>query len=245
MNETAQPRAGSPGQGLQWLASLGQLLLQPPWRPSPCSTDWRSRPTPTMACTSCTPPDDSDASAVVHSTLPLQAGPPGRHRLWPALHRHPLQGTGSKGPGRGPQPQDQHRARGAGRGAGERGGPGSGRHARGAEQRSHSARPRRPAHWAASSEAPASRAPWLSCALLAPYELLHSTFSGPAVQYFASSSTDSQIKVWDLRTLGPKMAPALQGAHAASCQAAYFSPDGEPLPSHCAEQGPAGVQTLM
>lgn len=41
-----------------------------------------------------------------------------------------------------------------------------------------------------------------------------------------TSSTDSSIKIWDLRRAGPGMTPLLQGRHAQTCQAAHFCPDG-------------------
>lgn len=51
-------------------------------------------------------------------------------------------------------------------------------------------------------------------------------FSPPRVQVFATSSTDTCVRVWDVRRLGPTPKPVAEGAHRSSCQAAHFAPDG-------------------
>ncbi|KAL6785517.1 hypothetical protein ACKKBF_B00595 [Auxenochlorella protothecoides x Auxenochlorella symbiontica] len=43
---------------------------------------------------------------------------------------------------------------------------------------------------------------------------------------FATSSTDTCVRVWDVRRLGPTPKPVAEGAHRSSCQAAHFAPDG-------------------
>ena len=51
-------------------------------------------------------------------------------------------------------------------------------------------------------------------------------FEPGAEALFVTASTDTALKVWDLRAVGPKMRPVAEAAHAQACQSAYFAPDG-------------------
>lgn len=42
----------------------------------------------------------------------------------------------------------------------------------------------------------------------------------------ATSSTDSSVSIWDMRSFGPKSKPLSSGSHRQTCQSAYFAPDG-------------------
>ena len=44
--------------------------------------------------------------------------------------------------------------------------------------------------------------------------------------HFVTASTDTTLKLWDLRKFGPRSKPLCSGAHKQTCQAAYLSPDG-------------------
>jgi len=43
---------------------------------------------------------------------------------------------------------------------------------------------------------------------------------------FATASTDTHIRLWDLRAWGKGARPLATAAHAQTCQAAMFAPDG-------------------
>lgn len=59
-----------------------------------------------------------------------------------------------------------------------------------------------------------------------------SSFSPPSffLQVFATASTDTTIKLWDMRALssskGGAPKPLATGGHPQACQAALFAPDG-------------------
>ncbi len=44
---------------------------------------------------------------------------------------------------------------------------------------------------------------------------------------FATGSTDTSIRVWDVRKFGAGMKPVAEASHAQTCQEAYFCTDGE------------------
>lgn len=42
----------------------------------------------------------------------------------------------------------------------------------------------------------------------------------------ATGATDTRVRLWDVRKLGPKVDPLAEGKHNQACQAAYLAPDG-------------------